>query len=141
MARNTILTIEGSNGISYLMSTVLGKDYAVTSVKTFSDAVSHLQTDLNKDIIILDIADSNSDNYELLEHINSSAILKNIRTIVISNSDDESLKSKTAALGASYFLRKPFDPVHLSEKVKDLIYADGKKSIQKKKYTFNMNIF
>ena len=141
VVKNAILTIEGSNAISYLMNTVLGKDYTVTSVKTCTDAISNLQSDLNKDLIIMDISDSGSDNYELLEHIYSSSILKDIRTIVISDSADESLKNKTFALGASVFLTKPFDPIYLSHKVKDLIAADGKKIIRKRRNTFNLNIF
>lgn len=140
MIKNSILTVDGCNSINYLMNSVLGKKYAVTSVNTCTDAIGHLQTDLNKDLIILDIEDSESDNYQLLEHIHSSAILKDIRTIVISNSDDEILKNKTAELGASYFFTKPFDPANLSNKVENLIDASGKKLL-KKRNTFNLNIF
>ncbi len=88
----------------------------------------------------MDIADSNSDNYELLEHIHSSSVLKNIRTVVISNSDDETLKNKTVKLGASLFLTKPFDPVFLSDKVKSLI-GSGNAPVTKKRSNFNLNIF
>lgn len=140
VVKNAILTIDGNNSISYLMNSVLGKKYAVTSVKSYTDAIGHLQNDLNKDLIILDIADSESDNFQLLEHIHSSAILQNIRTIVISNSDDETLKHKTSELGASYFFTKPFDPEYLSNKVEDLIDASGKKLVRKRN-TFNLNIF
>ena len=140
VVKNAILTIDGSNSISYLMNSVLGKKYTVTSVKSCTDAIGHLQTDLNKDLIILDIEDSDSDNYHLLEHIYSSAILKDIRTIVISNSDDETLKIKTAELGASYFFTKPFDPEYLSNKVETLIDNSGKKLVRKR-YSFNLNIF
>lgn len=122
------------------MNSVLGKKYAVTSVNTCTDAIGHLQTDLNKDLIILDIEDSESDNYQLLEHIHSSSILKDIRTIVISNSDDETLRNKTAELGAAYFFTKPFDPANLSNKVENLIDESGRKLI-KKRNTFNLNIF
>ncbi len=140
MTKNAILTIDGCNSISYLMNSVLGKKYAVTSVNSYTDAIGHLQTDLNKDLIILDIADSESDNFQLLEHIHSSSILKDIRTIVISNSDDETLKSKTAELGASFFFTKPFDPEYLSTKVESLIDASGKKLVRRRN-SFNLNIF
>ncbi|MDB5203428.1 MAG: response regulator [Ferruginibacter sp.] len=141
MIKKTILTIEDSNALSFLMSTVLKKDFAVTSVKSCSDALYHLQDDLNKDLIILDIPDADSDNFELLEHISTSAVFSNIRTVVISNSDDETLKSKTVELGASLFLTKPFDPVFLSDKVRSLIYLDGKEGIRKRRTSFNLNIF
>ncbi len=140
MAKKEILTIEDCNALSYLINTVLGKDFAVTSVSCCTDAMNQLQAGLNKDVIIMDIPNSDSDNYELLEHIHSSSIFKNIRTVVISNSDDETLKNKTVELGASLFLTKPFDPVYLSDKVKDLIGAVNAPVI-KKRSTFNLNIF
>jgi PleD family two-component response regulator len=139
VAKKAILTIEGCNAMSYLMDTVLGKDFAVTSVKNCSDAIDHLQSD-QKDLIILDISDSNSENFELLEHMSTSAVLKNIRTVVISNSDDETLKNKTVELGASLFLTKPFDPVYLSDKVKSMINVEGK-GVTKRRTSFNLNIF
>ena len=139
--KKAILTIEGCNAISYLINTVLGKDYSVTSVKNPAAAMQHLQADLQKDLIIVDIPDKNSDNYALLEHISSSSLFGKIPTVVISNSDDERLKNKTVELGASLFLTKPFDPVYLSEQIRALIYEDAKPLARKKKTIFNLNIF
>ena len=79
--KKTILTIEGCSAISYLINTVLSKDYAVTSVKNSVAAIQHLQLDLQKDLIILDIPDKNSDNYALLEHISTSSVLGKIPTM------------------------------------------------------------
>lgn len=133
------MTIGNSNAMSYLMTTVLGKDFSVTSVNSYKDALSHLRVDLNKDVIILDIPDTDSDNFELLEHMNSSSLFNNIRTVVISNSDDETLKNRTVELGASLFLTKPFDPVYLSDRVKALTKMETR--IIRKKRNFNLNIF
>jgi two-component system chemotaxis response regulator CheY len=133
------MTIGNSNAMSYLMTTVLGKDFTVTSVNNYTDALSHLRVDLNKEVIILDIPDTNCDNFELLEHMNSSSVFNNIRTVVISNSDDETLRNRTVELGASLFLTKPFDPVYLSDKVKAMTKTET--SITRKKRNFNLNIF
>ncbi len=133
------MTIGNSNAMSYLMTTVLGKDFTVTSVNNYTDALSHLRVDLNKDVIILDIPDTDSDNFELLEHMNSSSLFNNIQTVVISNSDDETLKNRTVELGASLFLTKPFDPVYLSDRVKALTKMETR--IIRKKRNFNLNIF
>ncbi len=140
MAKKEILTIDDSNALSFLMSTVLRKNFAVTSVKNYSDAISNLQTGLNKDVIIMDIQDSDSDNFHLLEHISTSSVFSNIKTVVISNSDDETLKNKTVELGASLFLTKPFDPVYLSDRVKDMIDVTYE-PVMKKRIPFNLNIF
>ena len=137
--KKNILTVENCNALSYVISSVL-KDYSVTNVESSLDAVECLYSNDTKDLIILDI-DQDSNNLDLLEHITSSSVLGNIPTVVISNSDDPSLKNKTVQLGASLFLTKPFDPVYLSDKVKDLIYAKGDGPQRKRKTVFNLNIF
>lgn len=70
-----------------------------------SEAMKKLQSQDETDLIILDIPNDTSDNYKLLQHISTSSVLSNIRTVVISNSDDPSLKHKTAELGVSLFLQ------------------------------------
>lgn len=138
--KKNILTVENCNALSYVITSVLGKEYAVTNVENPVDAAECLYGERKNDLIILDI-DQDSENLELLEHITSSSVLGNIPTVVISNSDDPSLKNKTVELGASLFLTKPFDPVFLSDKVKDLIYAKGGSPQRKRKTVFNLNIF
>lgn len=136
-----ILTIDGNNAISYLMNTVLRKDFRVTSVQNCKEAINHLQADFSKEVVIIDISCLESENMDLLEHFNTSAVFRNIKTIVISNSDDESLKDKTVQLGASLFITKPFDPVYLSEAVKDMVKSSELSLVKRKKNTFNLNIF
>jgi DNA-binding response OmpR family regulator len=61
--------------------------------------------------------------------------------VVISDSDDAQLKSKTAALGAQLFITKPFDPVYLSERVNELINLNENSIGKKRRFSINMNIF
>lgn len=139
--KKAILTIEDCNAMSYLINSVLGKEYAVTSVQTCVAAFEQLHTENKKDLIIVDIDNHDSDNLELLEHMSTSSVLGKIPTVVISNSDDEQLKKRSVELGASLFLTKPFDPVYLSDKVKDLVYQNSEVPIKKRKTVFNLNIF
>ena len=139
--KRSILTIDGNNAMSYLMNTVLGKDFSVTSFHNCKDAINHLQSDFSNEVVILDIADASSENMDLLEHFNTSAVFKNIKTVVISNSDDESLKDKTVQLGASLFLTKPFDPIYLSKMVKDMVESSELSVVKQRKNSFNLNIF
>jgi response regulator RpfG family c-di-GMP phosphodiesterase len=100
-----------------------------------------LQSDVHRDLIILNIPHSQSDNFELLEHISTSSVLNDICRVVISDSDDEQLKHKTVELGASLFIKKPFDPVFLSDKVRELIDMNESPLDKKRRFSFNMNIF
>ena len=135
------MIIEDCNAMNFLISTVLKKDFNITSAKNGIDAMHHLQSDLNRDLIILNISDVESDNFQLLEHISTSSVLKDIRRVVISDSNDEQLKSKSAELGASLFITKPFDPVLLSDSVRDLIKLNETSFGKKRKFSINMNIF
>lgn len=139
--KKSILTIDGSNSISYLINTVLGEEFSVTSVNTCKDAINYLQIDHNKDLIILDIADVKSENIDLLEHFYTSSIFKNIKTVVISNSDDATLREKTVELGASLFFTKPFDPIQLSQMLKEILSENEFSVVKKRKNRLNMNIF
>ena len=100
------MIIDDCNAINFLIGTVLKKDFNISSAKNSADAMDQLQSDLNKDLIILNISDENCDNYELLEHIASSSVVNDIQRVVISDSDDEELKFKTAELGADVYKRQ-----------------------------------
>jgi len=141
VVKKEILTIENNGPVGYLVSTVLKKHYAVTRTFSCSEAMKKLQSQDETDLIILDIPNDTSDNYKLLQHISTSSVLSNIRTVVISNSDDPSLKHKTAELGVSLFLTKPFDPVYLSDKVRELVNVYAKTNNRKRRIPFNLNIF
>ena len=140
MVKNVII-LEECNAINYLLSTVLKKEFSITSVKNCADAMTHLQSELGRDVIILNIPNTASDNFELLEHISTSCVLNNIQRVVISDSNDENLKSKISELGASLFITKPFDPVFLSEKVRDLVNDNQPTLGRRKRFSINMNIF
>jgi len=135
------MIIEDCNAINYLISTVLKKDFNITTVKSCADAMFHLQSDVHRDLIILNIPNTSSDTFELLEYISTSCVLNDICRVVISDSDDEQFKTKTAELGASFFLSKPFDPIFLSEKVREMFSSEEKSLNRKNKFSFNMNIF
>ncbi|HMT95148.1 MAG TPA: response regulator [Ferruginibacter sp.] len=141
MVKKEILTIENNGPVGYLISNVLKKHYAVTRTFSCAEAMKELQSNNETDLIILDIPNDKSDNYKLLQHISTSSVLGTIRTVVISNSDDPSLKHKTAELGVSLFLTKPFDPVYLSDKVRELVNVYSNKGTRKRRIPFNLNIF
>jgi response regulator RpfG family c-di-GMP phosphodiesterase len=136
-----VIILEDCNAINYLISTVLEKDYNITSVKNCAAAMSQLQSEVNRDLIIVNIPDAESDNFELLKHISTSCVLNNIQRVVISDSDDMQLKRKTAELGATLFITKPFDPVYLSEKVREIINLNEDSLGKKRRFSINMNIF
>lgn len=118
MAKKAILIIIDCYALNCLVNTVLSNDFDIFSAQSCAEAIKYLQSNLNLKAIVIDISDITAENLTLLEHINSSSILRNIKTVVISNSNDESFKNNALEMGSLLFLTKPFDPVYLSNSLK-----------------------
>ncbi len=121
--RKSILTIEDSKALNSVFNTIFKKEFEVSSVSNHVQAYRHLQSNLFSDLIIINIADNSSDNFQFLKHSSTSSLFCDIPKVVISKSADAGLKKETMDLGASYFLTMPFDPILLSRKVKELMVA------------------
>lgn len=125
----------------YMLSTVLSPAYKVTAVADCSTALQHLNTDDNQDLIILDIPDTTSDNFKLLEHLSSSSFTNTIPMVVISESSDKELEDRALQSGAVAFLPKPFDPRILADKVRQLTHGDTAEVTARRRRFINLNIF
>ncbi len=124
--RKSILTIEDSKALNSVFNTIFKKEFEVSSVSNHFQAYRHLQSNLFSDLIIINIADSSSDNFQFLKHSATSSLFCNIPKVVISKSTDANLKRETMNLGASFFLSMPFDPIMLSRKVKEIMFEKDK---------------
>ena len=76
------------------------------------------------DIILLDIVMPNKDGLNVLEHIYNNHIDKQV--IVVTSYSTQDVIRKVAALGASYFILKPFELADLEEKINTLREANHK---------------
>ena len=121
MAQKVILIVGDCYALNYLINTVLSNDFNVLCADSCADAIKYLHSNLTIKAIIIDIPDVTVENYALLEHIHSSSILSNIKTVVISNSNDQGLMANAAELGSVLYLTKPFDPVYLSDYLKSIL--------------------
>jgi two-component system, chemotaxis family, chemotaxis protein CheY len=124
--RKSILTIEDSKALNNVFNTIFKKEFEVSSVSNHVQAYHHLQTNLFSDLIIINIADYDSDNFQFLKHSSTSSLFCNIPKVVISKSTDINLKKEILNLGASYFQSMPFDPIKLSHKVKEIMFEKDK---------------
>ena len=120
--KKSILTIEDSKALNYVFATIFKPEFDVFVANNYSEAFQYLRSGQFVDLIIINIPNDECDNFRFLAHFSSSSLFYNIPTVVLSNSTDSQLRSKTKALGASLFLNTPFDPVHLFEKVKEFVY-------------------
>jgi len=112
--KQSILIIEKNVAIRYLLTTVLRERY-----KTIAHPdCYHAATDLkNKDVqlVIVNIEDQNTSNFDFLLHLNSSSFYSNIPVIVVSDNTTTEFRVKCLELGVEAFFLKPFDPLQLLE--------------------------
>ena len=120
--RKSILTIEDSKALNYVLATIFKSDFDVFCANNYSEAFHYLRIKLFVDLIIINIPNEETDNFRFLAHLSSSSLFCDIPTVVLSNTTDSQLRNKTKAMGGSLFFTTPFDPVLLSKKVNELIY-------------------
>ena len=130
--KQTILVINDSKAIRFLLQTILSKSFNVIS---FPDACSTMQWLLRKNIPQLIIADPqlpDCENWELISNLHSSGLYGSIPVIVLSNiSEEEMIVKATEYTNIVKSFSQPFNPLELLEVVEYLALAkSGDASMQ-----------
>ena len=94
---------------------ILHKRYKVTMVKSGEDTLRYLESTI-PDLILLDIHLSRMDGFEVMEHMRKDPKTASIPVIFLS-ADDHVDVERSLALGAVDFIRKPFDPQTLLDRI------------------------
>jgi DNA-binding NtrC family response regulator len=122
--KQTILVINDSKAIRFLLQTILGKKYNVIS---FPDACSTMQWLLRKNIPQLIIADPqlpDCENWELISNLHNSGLYGNIPVIILSNlSEEEMIVKATEYTNVIRSFSQPFNPLELLEEVENMVMA------------------
>ncbi len=139
--RRSILTVENNKGLRYLISTILGTKHSVRTVQSSSEAMQLFSVGYEPCMAIVDVPSAESENFELMEHICTSSMFKNVPVIVLSANRDEALKAVCLEAGATDFFTKPFDPVMLSERASQVLSENAPDITPKKRKIFNLNMF
>lgn len=99
-----------------------------------------ITTEQSIDLILLSIESLEDDNIELLYHLGSSSMLRNIPVIILSSRKYDELKDVCLESNVHSFFTKPFNPLELSEKINQTISTTNESQILfKKRKIFNLN--
>ena len=91
----------------------------VLEAKDGSEGISYIRDKQDSfDIILLDLIMPGNDGLNVLKYMNDNKIDKKV--IVLTSYNTQDMISKVAALGASYFMLKPFELSNLKEKINTL---------------------
>ncbi len=138
--KKNVLCIEKSRPICFLIETLLKDKYAVFSVENNYLAMEQIASGKTNDLIILGIENAEDEGVELLYHLGSSSLLRDIPVFILSNTNYEELKSVCLESNVHAFFTKPFDPLELSEKINQTILTKNESQIlYKKRKVFNLN--
>ena len=122
--KQTILVINDSKAIRFLLQTILSKRYNVIS---FPDACTTMQWLLRKNIPQLIIADPqlpDCENWELISNLHSSGLYGSIPVIVLSNlSEEEMIVKATEYTNVVKSFSQPFNPLELLDVVENMTFA------------------
>jgi len=118
--KRQILAIDDSKAIRFLLQTVLGKEFQVVTAPDGCSAMYWLSKRNLPDLIIVDAQLPDMENWELIEQLTSSGLYGDIPVIVLSSLGKEETAVKCMEMGIDAFFTKPFNPVELLAKVKNM---------------------
>jgi DNA-binding NtrC family response regulator len=122
--KQTVVVINDSKAIRFLLQTILSRKYNVIS---FSDTCSIMQWLIRKntpDLIIADPQLPDSENWELISNLHNSGLYGSIPVIVLSNISEEEVIVKSAEYSnVVKSFSQPFNPLELLEVVENIVEA------------------
>ena len=119
--KKQILAVDDSKAIRYLLQTVLGRDYKVTSASDAASAMFWLTKKNLPDLIIVDPRLPDTKDWELIQYLSTSGLFGNIPLIALSSLDRKETAFNSRENGVKYFFQKPFNPIELVKVVQQVL--------------------
>jgi CheY-like chemotaxis protein len=115
--KKKILVIDDDATIRFLLDKILDEKYEVETKSDGFEALDWLNAGNIPDLIIVDMEMPNINGKVLLRRIKFSPKFRYVPIIVISATDNNTVKNNFIQLGASDFIIKPFMDVDLLERI------------------------
>jgi len=133
-----ILVVDDSTTILKFVEGILQEHYKVAPVKSGELAIAYLKEN-QVDMVLLDIFMPGMDGFETFRQIKELEPKRDIPVVFFTSGLDDSNEIKALAMGAKDFIRKPFVPQVMLNRIKNILELDEltkdleKKVIQKTK--------
>ena len=119
--KKSILAVDDSKAIRFLLQTVLGREYQVITVPDGFSAVYYLSNRTQPDLIIADPQLPDMENWELIHQLSTSGMHSGIPVLVLSGLGRHETEAKCLEYGVVRYFMKPFNPIDLLESVNGLV--------------------
>lgn len=124
--RPTVLIVDDSPMNREILTEILGKDFQLLEASDGAQCMSLLkQFGSGISLVLLDIVMPDMDGFEVLARMAGQDLLNDIPVIMVSSEDSSTVIHRAYELGASDFIRRPFDARIVHRRVSNLtrLYA------------------
>ena len=120
MSRRVVLVAEDDEDILLLVATRLERDgFDVVTARTGEEAL-RLARERRPAVAVLDIGMPPPDGIEVVRRIRADSELRSMQLVLLTAKAQESDVQRGFEAGADAYIRKPFSPSELSDRVREL---------------------
>ncbi len=121
-SKNTIFIVDDEEILKKSLTDVLSEDYEILDAQNGQDALEKLAKHADSiAVIVLDLIMPVMDGVTFLEEFRNHQEYNNIPVIVATSNEDEGLEQKCLEYGVWDFVMKPYNPVLLQFRIKNVI--------------------
>ena len=128
--KTKIMIVDDNKEFVKILEMFVNSQDDMTVVATSNDGSGVIEKlkSVKPDIVLLDIVMPEKDGLAVLEEINSSKLEYSPIVVMMSAIGQEKITQRAIALGATYYVVKPFDMATLVDRLRDLISSDDQNS-------------
>ena len=131
MKKANILIVEDHEAVRLLLGLTFKKQYNVVTKRDGIEGLAWLSAGNMPDLIMLDMQMPRLNGLDFLRQLRASGFFAEIPVLLVSGNDNATENASAFDLGIVDFIRKPFNPVSLREKVTAIL---AKKSLTALQY-------
>ena len=121
MPDKKILVVDDEPHVITTLTFVLRKEgYEVSSAGDGEEAMAKVR-ESKPNLMFLDVMMPKKNGYEVCQELKGNSSLSDIHIVMLSAKGQEADKEKASNLGADEFMTKPFSPMEIVGKVKELL--------------------
>jgi signal transduction histidine kinase/DNA-binding response OmpR family regulator/Tfp pilus assembly protein PilF len=118
--RSTVLIVDDHEEIRQYIIDLIAGEYEVKEAANGKQALEVLKLN-NVDLILTDLMMPWLDGYDLIEQLKESETLRKVPLMVVSARTTEEDKHRVLDAGVNEFISKPFDPLMLQKRIRNLL--------------------
>jgi len=125
LARSSVLIVDDHEEIRQYIIDLIAEEYEVKEAANGKQALEVLKVD-KVDLILTDLMMPWLDGYDLIEKLKETEVLRDIPVMVVSARTTEEDKHRVLDAGVNEFISKPFDPIILQKRIRNLLEDKSK---------------